>query len=244
MKTWIENFPKEELKKKWEYFIDANYGDHIELNSPLDLTALDPACWSGHILVEAFNVLFDIYLSCWYLEEQIPELIIKHNLYWFEIDERAHQLACFAVLMKAKKYDKDIEKKVNIWDHIICIEENNNFMDIDEKKYPQFKAFMKLWYNAKIYGSLIKFDDVELDIDKVKEEYEEFDKENWLFSLRREELKKLIHQYELMSDNYVCVVANPPYMWAWNMDDTLKNLFHRIILIIDQIYFLHLFLGT
>jgi hypothetical protein len=51
-------------------------------------------------------------------------------------------------------------------------------MDIDEKKYPQFKAFMKLWYNAKIYGSLIKFDDVELDIDKVKEEYEEFDKEN------------------------------------------------------------------
>ena len=64
-------------------------------------------------------------------------------------------------------------------------------MDIDEKKYPQFKAFMKLWYNAKIYGSLIKFDDVELDIDKVKEEYEEFDKENWLFSLRREELKKL-----------------------------------------------------
>ena len=222
-KTWVENFPKTGLKEKWKYLIDTNYWDYVKLDNPLDLTLLDPACWSGHILVEAFNILFDIYLSCWYLEEQIPELIIKHNLYWFEIDERAHQLACFAVLMKAKKYDKNIEKKVNILDHIICIEENNSFESIDEKKYPQLRAFIKLWYDSKISWSLIKFDGIEIDIDKVKEEYETLDKENWLFKLWRNDLKKLIHQYNLMNNYYVCVVTNPPYMWVWNMDLSLRN---------------------
>ena len=223
-KTWLQNYPNLELQKKWEFYIKWESDSHVKISSPEELTLLDPACWSWHILVVGFEVLFEIYKSAWYMDEDIPELIINNNLYWFEIDERAHQLACFAVLMKAKQYDKNIENKVNIWDHIICIWENNNYDKIDEEKYPNLRSFVKLWYNWKVYGSLMKMNEVEINEEEILKEYEEYIKYWTLFDhvIYDGELNNLIHQYHLMHNQYVCVVANPPYMWGGNMDEDIK----------------------
>ena len=225
-KTWLQNYPNLELQKKWKFYIKWESDTHIKIDSPKELTLLDPACWSWHILVVGFDILFEIYKTYWYMDEDIPELIIKNNLYWFEIDERAHQLACFAVLMKAKYYDKDIEKKVNIWDHIICIWENNYYDKIDKVKYPNLRSFVELWKNWKVYGSLMKMNEVEINREEILKEYEAFKKEQWLFAdtiITDNQLNELILQYTLMHNLYMCVVANPPYMWGSNMDSTIKE---------------------
>ncbi len=224
-KTWLQNYPDLELQKKWEFYIEGESKEHVDITDPIELTLLDPACWSGHILVVGFEVLYEIYKKAWYSPKQIPQKIIENNLYGFEIDERAHQLACFAVLMKAKQYDEDIQNKVDITNHIICIWENNNFEKVDEVKYPDLREFLKLWYNWKVYWSLIKMDEVEIDEEKILSEFKIFERERGLldYVIDEDELKNLIHQYYLMSNKYVCVVANPPYMWWGKMDIVIKK---------------------
>ena len=181
---------------------------------------LDPASWSGHILVRAYDVLKEVYLQRWHDIDDIPAMILKDNLYWFDIDERAHQLACFAILMKAKADDKNIEKKVDITKNIICIKENNKFEDVDEKRYPHVRSFLKIWYNASMYGSLIRIPS-DIDIEKTEEEFEKFQKENWLVAdsiCTQNEFEVLLHQTELLDDLYDCVVANPPYKGWGKLD--------------------------
>ena len=186
---------------------------------------LDPASWSGHILVRAYDVLKEVYLQRWHDIDDIPAMILKDNLYWFDIDERAHQLACFAILMKAKADDKNIEKKVDITKNIICIKENNKFEDVDEKRYPLVRSFLKIWYNASMYGSLIRIPS-DIDIEKTKNEFGKFQKENWLIAdsiCSQNEFELLIHQTELLDNLYDCVVANPPYKWWDKLDDVYKK---------------------
>ena len=107
-----------ELKKKWKYYLDeAEQEPEVEEKlkriraekkglSPEDITLLDPAMGSGHILVYAFDLLYDIYLGQGYPERQIPGLILEKNLYGLEIDDRAYQLATFALLMKARSKNR------------------------------------------------------------------------------------------------------------------------------------------
>ena len=186
---------------------------------------LDPASWSGHILVRAYDVLKEIYIQRWHTIDDIPAKILSNNLYWFDIDERAHQLACFAILMKAKADDKNIEKKVDITKNIICIKENNKFEDVNEKKYPLVRSFLKIWYNASMYGALIRIPS-NINIKKTKEEFEKFQKENWLVAdsiCSQNEFEVLLHQTELLNDLYDCVIANPPYKWGDKLDELYKK---------------------
>ncbi|PWC75518.1 BREX-1 system adenine-specific DNA-methyltransferase PglX [Azospirillum sp. TSH64] len=115
---WIAVYPQSGIRTKMEFYVETEEqsGDAkatlasvtpAALN-PEKLTLIDPACGSGHILVEAYDLLKDIYLECGYSLREIPKLILTKNLFGLDIDDRATQLACFALMMKAREDDRRI----------------------------------------------------------------------------------------------------------------------------------------
>ncbi len=136
-RQWLATYPDSELKEKMEYYITpAEQSDDViaQLKAitptsidPEEIKVLDPACGSGHILVEVYEVLREIYLERGYRQREIPELILTKNIYGLDIDDRAAQMAAFAVMMKAREDDKRIfsrDIKMNI--HSIQSTENLN----------------------------------------------------------------------------------------------------------------------
>ena len=119
-RLWLEGHPNEELQSNWKYYLaEAKQEPDVEKElekireeskslSPEDITVLDPSMGSGHILVYAFDVLYQIYLSAGYSERDIPRLILEKNIYGLDIDDRAGQLAYFALMMKARSYSRRI----------------------------------------------------------------------------------------------------------------------------------------
>ncbi|WP_061039699.1 BREX-1 system adenine-specific DNA-methyltransferase PglX [Vibrio coralliirubri] len=150
-RQWLATYPDSELKEKMEYYITpAEQSDDVieQLKvitptsiDPEEIKVLDPACGSGHILVEVYEVLREIYLERGYRLREIPELILTKNIYGLDIDDRAAQMAAFAVLMKAREDDKRIfsrDIKLNI--HSVQSTENLNLnqlwadLDLDGNK--------------------------------------------------------------------------------------------------------------
>ncbi len=150
-RQWLATYPDSELKEKMEYYITpAEQSDDVieQLKAitptsidPEEIKVLDPACGSGHILVEVYEVLREIYLERGYRLREIPELILTKNIYGLDIDDRAAQMAAFAVMMKAREDDKRIfsrDIKLNI--HSIQSSENLNInqlwadLDLDGKQ--------------------------------------------------------------------------------------------------------------
>jgi type II restriction/modification system DNA methylase subunit YeeA len=118
-RLWLEGHPESTLREKMLFYLesppDQKKDDAIEASAPVlqpeELSVMDPACGSGHILIYAFDLLFEIYKEQGYLERDIPALILEHNLHGLDIDERAVQLASFAVLMKARAKNQRILRK-------------------------------------------------------------------------------------------------------------------------------------
>lgn len=121
-RQWLATYPDSELKGKMEYYIEpAEQSDEVieQLKAitptsidPEEIKVLDPACGSGHILVEVYEVLREIYLERGYRLREIPELILTNNIYGLDIDDRAAQLAGFALMMKAREDDRRIFHRV------------------------------------------------------------------------------------------------------------------------------------
>ena len=117
-RQWLATYPDSELKGKMDYYIEpAEQSDEVieQLKAitptsidPEEIKVLDPACGSGHILVEVYEVLREIYLERGYRLREIPELILTKNIYGLDIDDRAAQLAGFALMMKAREDDRRI----------------------------------------------------------------------------------------------------------------------------------------
>ncbi len=110
-RLWLQNFPASPLQNKMPYFIPDEPGSPIDaqfikIASPEEIRFCDPACGSGHILVIAFDLLYQMYEEHGYDPNQIPALILQKNLVGLEIDERAAELAAFALSMKAREKDK------------------------------------------------------------------------------------------------------------------------------------------
>lgn len=113
---WLQTYPESTLKSAMPYYIEPGEQAPEVLTQLAELTptsiepesirVLDPACGSGHILVEAYNVLYRIYEERGYRSREIPELILRHNLFGLDIDDRAAQLAGFALLMRARQDDR------------------------------------------------------------------------------------------------------------------------------------------
>jgi len=120
---WLQTYPESKLKSAMPYYIDqgeqaSEVVEHLaELTTasiePESIRVLDPACGSGHILVEAYNVLYRIYEDRGYRSREIPEIILKNNLFGLDIDDRAAQLAGFALLMRVRQDDRRLFSRNN-----------------------------------------------------------------------------------------------------------------------------------
>lgn len=251
-RLWIEGHPNEVLKGQWKYYLDEAeqeesvqeqlnqiYAEHSKLNLE-DLTCLDPCCGSGHILVYMFDVLMQIYLSRGYRDREAVISIVEHNLYGLDIDERAAQLAYFAVMMKARQYDRRFLSR-GIQPHVYAIEESNGLstwkafsgsdfgqLTLDQTYIAQADALIDLFHDAKEYGSILKVEPTDYDnLQDYLEEIRQKGSENILFAAWADEMAKrmpiLIRQAKLLSRKYDVVVTNPPYMGSSGMNAKLSK---------------------
>ena len=244
-RLWLEGHPNNELKSKWKYYVDEAKQEpeveqqliairkESEILKPEDISVIDPCMGSGHILVYVFEVLMDIYVSEGFTEKDACESILKNNLYGLDIDKRAYQLAYFAVLMKARKYNRRILTK-GISPLLCSIEETNSISkEFIEELISQDKTNEKNWdylydvfINAKEYGSIldiknINFDELFNDICTY-----ESDKNNlnqYKYQNEIQLMKNIIQQSKLLAKNYDIVATNPPYMGNSGMNPNLKD---------------------
>lgn len=225
-KYYIEHSNNETLIDNWKYFIKDNIAKSQDKLNPTEITFIDPCCGSGHILVYAFEVLYQIYLSTGYNKNDIPELILKNNLYGLDIDDRAGQLSILSVLLKAREYDKNIfNKKIVKNLNIMSIQESNtiNESSIDyinsESERENARYLIDNFKNAKEIGSLLILENKDYSnlINELKSN-------DTIFTLElREKLKPIIKISNILTKKYDVVVTNPPYMNNSVMSNNLKN---------------------
>jgi type II restriction/modification system DNA methylase subunit YeeA len=190
--------------------------------TPQELTVIDPACGSGHILVYAFDLLFEIYKEQGYLERDIPALILSHNLHGLDIDERAAQLASFAVLMKARAKNSRILKKViNLKITTVRSTKGQSLSITDEINNQDWEGLIEAFQDADNLGSLITPPD--FDGEKLKRQLDDLEASSSVFRGEATVLRGLLLQAELLRNKYWVVVANPPYMGNKSLNEILKD---------------------
>ena len=230
-RLWMQSHPDSQLYKNWDYYIQpskddsAGNEDILNIQAPEDLTVCDPACGSGHMLTYAFDLLYEIYEEEGYAPSDIPGLILKHNLYGMEIDERAASLAAFALTMKARSRSRRFFKKQvepNIQRIAPISFEEGDVADLNDLY--QVDLDFTVWNTyakADVYGSLIQPPQELVDLAASAEDTEA---ETTLFdSLLRERVEEVFAQTRYLARKYAAVVANPPYMGAKNMSGELKQ---------------------
>ena len=246
-KMWLEARPNKELQSKFKYYLEsAEQEDDVKeklkeiINkniSPEDIKVLDPACGSGHILVTAFEVLYQIYKSAGYMEDEIAKLILTKNLYGLDICNRASQLAQLALIMKAREYDKDISSKV-VELNITSIQDTNWF-DSRVKEclmngvtnqllaQSQIDLLQKTFKDAKEYGSILDVKDFDFNFWEERLYAVQILNMGLLYSditeQLREKLPQLIKQASIMQQKYECVITNPPYLGSKFFDAKLTE---------------------
>ncbi|WP_207669807.1 BREX-1 system adenine-specific DNA-methyltransferase PglX, partial [Anaerofustis stercorihominis] len=218
-------YPSSSITSNWQYFIKDNIENKKDKLNPIEITFIDPCCGSGHILVYAFEVFYQMYLKSGFNKKDIPELILKNNLFGLDIDDRAGQLSILSVILKAREYDKEIFNKDIVQNlNIISIQESKKISDfiIDEIPLNAKQKVIKLlncYINAKEYGSLLKIekDDYTDLLNYINSEI------NLVTNILKSEIEPLIKQANIMSDKYDIVVTNPPYMGEKYFSPSLKK---------------------
>lgn len=250
---WTESHREDEdLISNWEYFIKHEEEDFHEKIAPYvnkelrveDIKLLDPAMGSGHILVYAFEVFHQIYEKCGYPERDIPRLILENNLYGLDIDDRAYQLAAFAVVMKAASYSRRFLRNIEregIHLNLASIQETNHIsedviayiaQEDAGERYNQVKAFFDQYENAKTYGSLINITERNLTfIEERLEHIQNNPVEDLFFAeqhdFAKEVMPNLIQQTKIMRNEFDVVVLNPPYMSDNSMNSELSKFIQK-----------------
>lgn len=223
---WLERNPESKLAEKLSFFAVPRSGEINAVDEkikPEELTFLDPCMGSGHILAYAFDVLMNIYREIGYPDDIAVKNIVQRNLYGLEIDRRAYQLAYFALMMKARQYDKNIFRE-HICHHLAVIEESNGIETdslqefIEDKKQEEVGDYLICVYqDAKEIGSLLTLEKYDyaafakyLEKEKSKEEQNLFLK-SW-FDHEYFQMMQLAKQAFIMSRQYSVVCTNPPYL--------------------------------
>ena len=194
-----------------------------------DIKVIDPCMGSGHILVYAFDVLMQIYEATGYSQRDAAQSILENNLYGLDIDDRAAQLAYFAVMMKARQYDRRIFSR-GIQPHVYAIVESNGldssaveyFTNNDPKLKKDFGTLMDELRDAKEYGSILNISQV--DFSALYARVEEVRADISMFrEIVLNSVLPLIQVAEVMAQKYDLVVTNPPYMGSSGMGNKLSD---------------------
>ena len=232
-KLWLQNKTNSKLRDHMPYFIESpsvTAEDYLKINSVEEITLLDQACGSGHILVYGFELLYKIYEEEGYNPNEIPELIITKNLYGFEIDERASQLAAMALMMKARSYQRRFFKK-EVEPNILCYrdlvlttdEVKAAFEQIGYKLTDMLQYDLTQMQQATNYGSLIAPHTASTEMEKTLAAIVTKNTTDAFLKYQLEELKHAIEQLLPLSRKYHCIVDNPPYMGGGNMNKVLAD---------------------
>lgn len=247
-RLWLMANPTSSLATKWDYYIkpaeqtpevnaqldaliQARIAEDGTSLNPESLTLLDPACGSGHILVEAYDLLRDIYLERGYRRQDIPRLILEKNLYGLDIDDRAAQLAGFALLMKARADDRRLfGQPVPL--NVLALQEAkkggaadlHSALNAPQISYAVVSQLVETFEQAKTFGSLIQVPDeltralpaLRPDLEAVR------DGGDLLGRDAAQTLLRLVTQAEALAKQFDAVAANPPYMGGKGMNAELK----------------------
>jgi Eco57I restriction-modification methylase len=231
-RLWMLNRPDSVLVEKMDYYIKPEdpEADFLRIGSPEEIKICDPACGSGHMLTYAFDLLYAIYEEEGYEPADIPAKILTHNLYGIEIDERAGELAAFALIMKARAKQRRFFRKP-VQPNIVVLE-NLVFTDAEMQDVAalvgkdlftdELREMLGQFEHAKNFGSLIipKLSDPAQPL-RVLEEGA-FRDDLLLKELQARTVAAL-RMAEALSSRYHVVVANPPYMGASNANTQLKS---------------------
>ncbi|GIO36564.1 hypothetical protein J41TS12_14250 [Paenibacillus antibioticophila] len=251
-RLWLEGHPNDELRAGWKYYLDeAEQEPEVQAQleaireqyktiKPEEIKVIDPCMGSGHILVYAFDVLMQIYESYGYSQRDAAKSILEHNLYGLDIDKRAYQLAYFAVMMKARQYNRRIlngETKC----HLYAIQESNAInreqlkyfgMGLDESDrnmaLHQMEYLLDTMHDAKEYGSILIIDELKWDL--LEEFIERANLDGQVtadtvdLDITQVKLRQLVGIAAAMTQKYDVVVTNPPYMGSkQGMNSTMQN---------------------
>lgn len=223
---WIERHPESKLAEKLEFFVTPKNGEinHIdEFIKPEDVKFLDPCMGSGHILVYAFDVLMEIYKESGYTERDAAAMIVQNNLFGLDIDDRASQLAYFAVMMKARSYDRRFLIR-GIKPNVLAIKESNGMgaavrdgLTTDAAMNAISRYLVDTFRDAKELGSIITVEPKDYDgyvayLDGCDGQGQlTMEDADWLQNTRPM-LKALARQAKVLAAKYPVVCTNPPYL--------------------------------
>ncbi len=254
-RLWVEGHPNDELKVNWKYYLeeakqevevqeklDEIRKEYANLN-PEDIKLIDPCMGSGHILVYAFDVLMQIYESAGYGQRDAAKSILKNNIYGLDIDDRAFQLAYFAVMMKARQYNRRIlsaEYKPNLY----SIRESNGINreqlkyfgvglseEEKEKALSQITALLDTFIDAKEYGSILTVEQYDWELlDRFVEASDDAGQirlDNLHLDETARELRQMLTQGKVLGKKYWVTVTNPPYLSLSSASVLLYDLLKR-----------------
>ncbi|MBW8334817.1 MAG: BREX-1 system adenine-specific DNA-methyltransferase PglX, partial [Prolixibacteraceae bacterium] len=241
-RIWLDHRPESPLRQKMKYLVESPDEPSSERSSILPpsggleggLKLLDPACGSGHILVEGFFHLYDIYEEEYYMPAEAVEKILQHNLFGLDIDLRAAQLAQFAVLLAAATKYPDILKK-EIAPHIYSMpeaaifsrEEILDFLGSEGTQHEKVLTHaVDLMQQAKNLGSVMQFNVTPAERQFFIQRLEILQtdaKTSLLVQSLLNKIRPFLEVLFILTDRYEAIAANPPYMGQTNMNSDLKN---------------------
>ena len=237
----LEGHPNAELRGGWKYYLDeaeqepdveaqlVGLREEYKIIKPEEIKVIDPCMGSGHILVYAFDVLMQIYTAAGWDQREAAQSILKNNLYGLDIDDRAAQLAYFAVMMKARQYDRRLLTR-GIQPNIYSIRESNGiqamtieyFHNNDPKLKADIESIVTEMRDAKEYGSILNITPVDFAglyarFDEIREDI------NMMQMSALEELLPLVKCAEVLARKYDVVVTNPPYLGSSRFSTKLND---------------------
>ena len=252
-RLWLEGHPNAELRGGWKYYLDeakqepdvedqlAKLREAYKTIKPEEIKVIDPCMGSGHILVYAFDVLMQIYTSAGWDQREAAQSILKNNLFGLDIDDRAAQLAYFAVMMKARQYDRRLLTR-GIQPHIYAFAESNTIttaplhdmgITLSQDEYDtavkQVLRLLDELRDAKEYGSILTVTPCDWDLlRRFAVPRTEDEGGQQLLGIHGEQiaaplLQRLINIGEALSQQYDVVVTNPPYMAVSNAGAKVNN---------------------
>lgn len=243
-RLWLEGHPNETLRMKWRYYMDeapqepAVAARLAQLRAPYaalqpdQLTVLDPCMGSGHILVYAFDVLMDIYRSVGYTDRDAVQSIVQNNLYGLDIDDRAAQLAYFAVMMKACEYDRRFLRR-GVQPHVCAIAESAPLAELSpfgaEKALAQ--TLLDTFRDAKEYGSILHVPLSLADIRRLADRTAALQsgQQDTLLSMADNAqaaaaIQPLLAQAQILARQYDAVITNPPYAGSKGLNGKMTTI--------------------
>jgi hypothetical protein len=243
-KIWLDKNPNSKIKSSLKYLVENDTSTELSASSDSttetiisdvsQLTLIDPAAGSGHILVEGFDLLYQMYMEEYYTPEEAVESILKNNLFGLDLDDRAAQLATFAILLKAAKQYHDVFAKGWL-PNVYAMPEYATFSDQEIKDFlgsegtpheNELAVALQLMEQAKNLGSVMKLslsNEAGTYIENRFTALKNTDFRDLNTEIVYQKIKSFVPVLLILSKKYSSVVANPPYMHRKNMPPILKE---------------------